>query len=94
MDDKYVVMVEKAMIGVGKAASFEEYWMNSLPILKYIPSWVPGSDKRDIVTEYAPYMKRSRTQPFQDLKVAIVSFIRAMQAVGIHIGDIRFRRKE
>ena len=77
MDDEYVVMVEKTMFGVGKAASFGDYWMNSLPVLKYIPPWVPGSDAREIVKEFAPCVKRVRTQPFQQLKVEIVSLFGA-----------------
>ena len=75
MHDEYIVSAEKAMIGVGRATSFDKYWMNVLPVFKYIPSWIPGADSREIVNVYAPYVKQVRTQPFQEVKMAIVSSI-------------------
>lgn len=73
MDDEYVVVAEMAAEGGSKALMPGAYWVEFMPFLRYLPSWVPGTSFRALVDEYAPYVIAMRDKPFADVQAAIVS---------------------
>ena len=42
-DDPYISMAELAFSGVAEAGIPGAFWVDSFPILKYVPSWFPGA---------------------------------------------------
>ena len=42
-DDPYISMAEVAMNGAAEAGIPGAFWVDFLPILKYVPSWFPGA---------------------------------------------------
>ena len=42
-DDPYISMAEVAFTGASEAAAPGAFLVDSLPILKYVPSWFPGA---------------------------------------------------
>lgn len=73
MDDEYVVMAEEAMIGGSLAAIPGAFWIDFLPFLRHIPSWVPGAKFKQHAEKYLPYVVNMRYKPYQDVKAAVVS---------------------
>ncbi|QRV81303.1 cytochrome P450 family protein [Ceratobasidium sp. AG-Ba] len=49
-DDRFVVLVGTANANMMRAGLASNYWVNTVPALKYVPSWMPGAEwKRNIV---------------------------------------------
>ena len=45
-EDPLVKIVEKAMRGFARASEPGAFLVDSIPILKYVPSWIPGAGFR------------------------------------------------
>ena len=73
MDDEFVVAAQMAMEGLSKAAVPGAYWVEYVPLLKYLPSWFPGMSFRKLVDRYAPYVSCMREDPYKHVKAATVS---------------------
>ena len=41
--DPYISMAEIAFTGVAEAGIPGAFWVDSFPVLKYVPSWFPGA---------------------------------------------------
>lgn len=42
-DDPFVNLAETAAKSISAAASFGQFFVDVIPILKYVPEWVPGA---------------------------------------------------
>ena len=42
-DDPYISLADDALKGIGQAAALGNFWVDLFPILKYLPSWLPGA---------------------------------------------------
>ena len=42
-NDPYISMAEVAFSGVAEAGIPGAFWVDTFPILKYVPSWFPGA---------------------------------------------------
>ena len=42
-DDPYISIAEVAFTGASEAAIPGTFWVDTFPILKYLPSWFPGA---------------------------------------------------
>lgn len=73
MEDEYVVNAEKASEGLNIASVPGVFLLDFLPILRHIPSWVPGAVGKKIVDAYRPYVLDTKDKPFDDVKTAFVS---------------------
>lgn len=73
MDDEYVVTAQKASEGFGLALIPGAYWVEFLPFLRHIPSWVPGTTARKLADEYMPYVSYVRNKPYDETTEAFVS---------------------
>lgn len=72
MDDEYVVVAEEAAAGGGQAAVPGVYWVEYMPFLKYIPSWVPGTKSRRTAEAIRPLVVNMRDKPYAEVKAEIV----------------------
>lgn len=73
IDDEYVKTAQMAMEGHSIAHIPGVHWVEYMPILKYIPSWVPGATFKKLVEKYRPYTKRMVSRPYQEMRKAVVS---------------------
>lgn len=44
-----------------------------LPVLKYIPAWLPGGSARRFAAEYKPRVEEMINKPYEEAKMKIVS---------------------
>ncbi|THH30478.1 hypothetical protein EUX98_g3693 [Antrodiella citrinella] len=68
LDDDYIELAQKAGIGFSIALTPGAWWVDFLPILKYIYSWVPGTASRKVGEEYKPFIEAMRDTPFDNVK--------------------------
>ncbi|TCD64420.1 hypothetical protein EIP91_004101 [Steccherinum ochraceum] len=73
MDDEYVHNAEKANEALGIGLVPGASWLEYLPYLKYIPSWVPGNQSMKLVDHYKPYISFTRDRAFAEVKAALDS---------------------
>lgn len=72
MDHEYVIAAQRAVEGVSKLIP-GAYWVEYFPILRYIPSWVPGANFKKVVEEYLPHVIASTLKPYNEVKKAMAS---------------------
>ena len=68
MNDDYVLCAQEAMGGLSLTSVLGIYWMDYFPFLKYIPSWVPGTQAGKLVKHYTPYSLMMRDKPFEEVQ--------------------------
>ena len=51
-----------------------DFWIESLPFLQPIPSWILGTYSRRLAEKYLPYARKLRDKPFLDMKIVTVSW--------------------
>ncbi|TCD63400.1 hypothetical protein EIP91_005582 [Steccherinum ochraceum] len=71
MDDEYIELAETATRGFAQALIPGAYFVDILPILRYIPCWVPGVKGRKLAEEYKPFVLGMRDMPFDEVKEKI-----------------------
>ncbi|KAK7678448.1 hypothetical protein QCA50_018508 [Cerrena zonata] len=67
-NDDYIVLAEKGVEGFSLATVPGVYWVEYFPILKYIPSWVPGTYSKKMAEYYRPIVESLRNKPFDQIK--------------------------
>ncbi|KAJ2928727.1 hypothetical protein H1R20_g8376, partial [Candolleomyces eurysporus] len=63
-NDPYVRLAEKAIAGVRLAEAEDTYLVDSYPILKYVPSWVPGASWKRNALKWRSWEEELREKPF------------------------------
>ena len=53
MDDDYIRVAEAAVTLVNESKIPGAYWVDFIPILRYVPAWVPGAKAKQL----APYSR-------------------------------------
>ncbi|TCD61530.1 hypothetical protein EIP91_008274 [Steccherinum ochraceum] len=86
MEDPYIIMAEKAVEGISKAHIPGIYWIDYFPLLKYIPSWAPGATSRRFAEHYAPYIRKLRDVPYDEVKTGIEAGT-ARSSIATHIAE-------
>ncbi|TCD66360.1 hypothetical protein EIP91_001466 [Steccherinum ochraceum] len=71
MDDEYVIAASKSIEGINQAAIPGRFWVEYMPFLRRIPSWVPGTYSRRFAEEHIPYVKGSVDKPYLETKEAM-----------------------
>ena len=71
-DDEYFIMAQMAMEGIDKAVIPGVHWVDYFPILRHVPSWVPGAAAQKLAKFYRPYLKVLREMPFLGVKEDMV----------------------
>ena len=73
LDDEYVKTAQMAMEGQAHGHIPGAHWVEYFPILKIIPSWVPGANFQKLADEYRPFVESMVHKPFEEMKKAVVS---------------------
>lgn len=74
LDDEYVTLAQEAMEGHAQAHIPGAYWVEYFPIMKHIPSWVPGANFQKLAAKYRPFVEAMVQKPFERIRNAVVSF--------------------
>lgn len=73
MDDPYITTAEEAMDGLAQAGIPGKYLVDFIPILKYVPSWMPGADFKRKAAHWARVNTVMADRPFDHVKETLVS---------------------
>ncbi|KAH6899210.1 cytochrome P450 [Coprinopsis sp. MPI-PUGE-AT-0042] len=71
-DEKYIkdftILAEKQIQGIASALVPGRFLVNTLPFLRFVPSWFPGAGWKKMFQELAEVNKQISIKPFQDAK--------------------------
>ncbi|KAK7047327.1 hypothetical protein VNI00_006558 [Paramarasmius palmivorus] len=67
--DPVIAMAEKALDGFVAAAVHGTFWVDYLPILKYIPSWLPGASFKRKAEEWNKVTENMLNGPYDKVKL-------------------------
>jgi len=74
-NDPNIHYAEEAVKGLAGAANFGAFLVNSIPMLKYVPSWFPGAAWKRQAQVWNDWTFKMRETPFQQsLKQLVSSF--------------------
>lgn len=72
IDDPFIRSVATTFSRMGEAASAGKYLVNVIPVLKYVPEWVPGAGFKREARELREEMKRLMDVPFRKVQQIMV----------------------
>ncbi|KAJ7448628.1 cytochrome P450 [Mycena galericulata] len=67
-DDPYIALAEKGMEVISKCGAPGKFLVDLIPILKYVPEWVPGAKFQRIAREGRKLAQDLRDLPFNETK--------------------------
>ncbi|KAH8101012.1 cytochrome P450 [Cristinia sonorae] len=70
-NDPFAKLVEDALYGFSKAAIWGAFWVDPLPILKYVPAWFPGAGFQKFAIKYRALANEMKTKPFDAVQTAL-----------------------
>ncbi|EDR06195.1 uncharacterized protein LACBIDRAFT_236602, partial [Laccaria bicolor S238N-H82] len=71
-NDRYITIAEKALEGMSKAANPGEFLVDIIPILRYIPEWVPGAGFQRKAREWREAVMEMKDAPYAAVQTALV----------------------
>ena len=71
-DDPYISIAEEALNGLAEAGVFGVFWVDIFPLLKYVPSWVPGAGFQKTAARWKAALVDMIEKPFQYVKEQLV----------------------
>ena len=71
-DDPYILLAEESLEGFGQAATLGTFWVDFFPILKYVPSWVPGAGFQKKAAHWKEINAAMTEKPFRFVKEQLV----------------------
>ena len=71
-DDPYVSVAEEAMEGFSAAGIPGTFWVDLIPILKYVPSWFPGAGFQKKASRWKEVNNIMAERPFRYVKEQLV----------------------
>jgi len=74
-DDIYIETAEKGVRSLFVAAVPGTFLVDSIPLLKYVPAWMPGADFQRKACEWRKSAQDMVELPYQAAKKSIVSFV-------------------
>ena len=72
-EDRYVKLGDNAVQGLSLTRIPGRFWIEYLPLLKYIPAWVPGSSARKHGARVRPLAQATRNEAFDEVLASMVS---------------------
>lgn len=70
-NDRYITIAEKALEGMSKAANPGEFLVDIIPILRYIPEWVPGAGFQRKAREWREAVMEMKDAPYAAVQTAL-----------------------
>ena len=64
-NDPYIQIAEEAIRTSAEAAVPGAFWVDALPILKYVPAWMPGASFKRKAREWKIITERILNAPFE-----------------------------
>ncbi|KAF4567146.1 hypothetical protein EYR36_010763 [Pleurotus pulmonarius] len=74
-EDPHIVTAEKALTGLNIASLHGAFLVESIPPLKYVPSWIPGAGFQKKAKEWKYYTEKMVKDPFEVVKERMASGI-------------------
>jgi len=74
-EDPYISTAEIAMNGLAEAGIPGRFWVDYMPLLKHVPSWVPGAGFQKKAAYWRRINEDMREKPFIHVKDQLVSAI-------------------
>lgn len=71
-DDPYIFRAQEAVKGFSEAAVAGRYLVDTIPAMKYIPSWFPGAGWKRTAEYYAELNRLVCTKPFEFVEQGLV----------------------
>jgi len=70
-DDPIIVLIEESMNILSKFVNVGSYLVDSLPVLQYIPAWVPGAQFKRDAAKWTPIVEGMFMKPYMELKTSL-----------------------
>lgn len=70
-NDRYIEIAEKAMQEATGAFSQGEFWVDSVPVLKYVPAWMPGAGFQRKAAQWKIHTTAIREAPWRTVAVSV-----------------------
>ena len=71
-DDPYISIAEEALNGIAVAGVPGAFWVDSFPILKYVPSWFPGASFQKKAARWRDATNTMAEKPFRRVQEQLV----------------------
>ena len=71
-DDPYISIAEQVMNSGSKAAIPGAFWVDFLPLLKYVPSWFPGAGFQRKAAYWRKDLNTMAEKPFRHVQEQLV----------------------
>ena len=71
-DDPYISIAEEAVNGLAEAGVIGMFWVDMFPLLRYVPSWVPGAGFKKKAARWKAALVGMIEKPFQYVKEQVV----------------------
>jgi hypothetical protein len=71
-DDPYISIAEEALKGVAEAGTPGAFWVDTFPILKYVPSWFPGAGFQKKAARWRECINTMAENPFRHVQEQLV----------------------
>ena len=71
-DDPYISIAEEALNGSAQAGIPGAFWVDFLPILKYVPSWFPGAGFQKKAARWRKAINAMADNPFFHVQEQLV----------------------
>ncbi|CAL1703243.1 unnamed protein product [Somion occarium] len=71
--NKHLVEAEAWQHGFNQAIQPGHFWVDYLPILKYVPAWFPGASFKRKALRWRQHMYNARDGPFNEAKAALAA---------------------
>ena len=71
-DDPYISIAEEALNGTAQAGIPGAFWVDFLPILKYVPSWFPGAGFQKKAARWREAINTMAEKPFHHVQQQVV----------------------
>ncbi|KAI0092433.1 CyP450 monooxygenase [Irpex rosettiformis] len=68
MDDEYIRMAIESMDAFSESRVSGRYWIDFMPFLRHIPSWVPGAAAVKLGARWHPVVEEMINKPFDAIK--------------------------
>ena len=75
IEHDYIKLPEKVLEDLTGAQLPGRFWIPFLPILKHIPSWVPGTYAKKFVEQHHLDAEKMLSRPFEAVKKDIVRYL-------------------
>ena len=73
-DDPYISIAEEALNGAAQAGIPGAFWVDFLPLLKYVPSWFPGAGFQKKAARWRRAINAMTENPFSHVQEQLVIY--------------------